>query len=285
MRTTLILGGAGKLARQLTIQLLAQEADGEPPHVVHSLIRAGADPSQADELRRLGVRSVIALDLETCTVDALAAAIRSADPAPDTVAWCAGAPFGADPGRIDAVDHRAAIKAMDACAQVSAASGSDDSSSSTPAAAKRFVSVSMLDLRDREHRPVPPWYTPDDVVGSDRLWGGPMGLWARAKLAADAELCRGNGRRALDFTIVRPGGLGAAEDGRGTVAAGRVPGCLGAAGRRTVSRADVAAVLVRCIRDAATVGLAFDVVAGDEPVADAVARVARDKEDTFQGFY
>ncbi|KAL8392489.1 hypothetical protein RB595_002615 [Gaeumannomyces hyphopodioides] len=282
MPTTLILGGAGKLARQLTTQLLAQETGGGPPHVVHSLIRAGADPSQADELRRLGVRSVIALDLETCTVAALAAAIRAADPSPDVVVWCAGAPFGADPGRIDAVDHLAAVKAMDACAQVAAAG---DSAAAAAAAAKRFVSVSMLDLRDREHRPVPPWYTPDDAAGSDRLWGGPMGVWARAKLAADTELCRGNAHRGLDFTIVRPGGLGPAEDAKGAVAAGRVPGCLSAAGRKMVSRADVAVVLVECIRDRATVGLAFDVVGGDEPVSDAVARVARDKEDTFQGFY
>ncbi|KAL8357919.1 hypothetical protein RB601_009381 [Gaeumannomyces tritici] len=275
MPTTLILGGAGKLARQLTAQLLAQD----PPHAVHSLIRAGADPSQADDLRRLGVRSVIALDLETCTVADLAAAIRAADPVPEVVVWCAGAPFGADPGRIDAVDHLAAVKAMDACAQVVVAENQ------AAAAAKRFVSVSMLDLRDREHKPVPPWYTPDDVAGSDRLWGGPMGAWARAKLAADAELCRGNDRRGLDFTVVRPGGLGPTEDAKGTVAAGRVPGCLSAAGRRTVSRADVAAVLVECVRDRAAVGLAFDVVGGDEPVADAVTRVARDKEDTFQGFY
>lgn len=264
MPTTLILGGAGKLARQLTSQLLAQD----PPHTIHSVIRPnGSDPSQADDLRRMGAHPIL-LSLEDASASELASAIGSADPKPDVVVWCAGAPFR-EPQRVDPVDRVAAIKAMDACAE---------------AGVRRFVSVSMLDLRDRENRPVPEWYTPADVEGSNRIWGGVMATWARAKFAADSELCRGNERRRLDFTIVRPGGLSEGP-GRGTVAAGRVPGCLSDPGKRMVTRADVAAVIAECIRDSATVGLAFDVLGGGEPVAAAVARVVRDKEDTFQGYY
>ena len=41
--------------------------------------------------------------------------------------------------------------------------------------------------------------------------------------------------------------------------------------RGMISRADVAAVLVSCLHDDRTVGLSFDLVGGDDQIADALA--------------
>lgn len=100
----------------------------------------------------------------------------------------------------------------------------------------------------------------------------------RAKFAADRDLVTGNARRGLEYTIVRPGGL-TLEKGTGKVSAGKVHS------KATVSREDVAEVVVRCIEESGTVGLAFDVVGGETPITEAVAKVAEDKTNTFEGFY
>jgi len=84
--------------------------------------------------------------------------------------------------------------------------------------------------------------------------------YLRAKAEADEALRRSG----LDYTIVRPGRL-TNEPGSGRVClAPRLP-------RGEISRADVAPVLA-CVLDApATVGRQFDVTAGDQAIAEAVA--------------
>lgn len=52
-----------------------------------------------------------------------------------------------------------------------------------------------------------------------------------------------------------------------------------------ISRADVAEVVKCCIEDPGTIGLAFDVVGGETPVAEAVRTVAEQRVDTFDGLY
>lgn len=103
-----------------------------------------------------------------------------------------------------------------------------------------------------------------------------------AKLAADRDLRIQNDRRGLQYTIVRPGGL-SDEPGKNAVAAGKV-----ATGTQ-VSREDVARVVAECLDNPGTVGLAFDVVGGEEgearPVAEAVQAVAEGRGDCFEGFY
>jgi nucleoside-diphosphate-sugar epimerase len=99
-----------------------------------------------------------------------------------------------------------------------------------------------------------------------------------AKFDADRELCSGNERRGLEFTIVRPGRL-TLEPAKGRVAAGRVS--LG----EGISREDVAAVVMECLVNPGTVGLAFDVVGGETPIREAIQAVAENKIDTFQGYY
>jgi len=147
---------------------------------------------------------------------------------------------------------------------------------------KRFVMVSAVDVRDRDAKPAPDWYTDDDKARSDKTWGA-IGAYMLAKLAADRSLVTSNKERGLEYTIIRPSGL-TEEKGSGKVAVGRV-GCT-----RSVSREDVAAVLVPVIDRPETAGFAFDVVGGegvsDEVgVEEAVEKVVKEGIDTFEGFY
>jgi len=120
-------------------------------------------------------------------------------------------------------------------------------------------------------------YNDDDTAVSNRMWNA-IGVYCEAKLAADRDLVTQNDRRKLDYTIVRPGSLNT-EEGSGKVAAGKVH--LG----KSISREDVAEVIVRCINTPSTIGLAFDVVGGDSPIAHAVDEVGGQRVDTFEGRY
>jgi nucleoside-diphosphate-sugar epimerase len=87
--------------------------------------------------------------------------------------------------------------------------------------------------------------------------------YLRAKLAAEDDLCA----RDLDWTVLRPGAL-TDDPGRGTVQlAPQVD-------RGQVPRDDVAAVLVALLDEPGAAGAVLELVAGDEPVADAVRRAA-----------
>jgi uncharacterized protein YbjT (DUF2867 family) len=94
--------------------------------------------------------------------------------------------------------------------------------------------------------------------------GDVFGEYIRAKAKADRELAASG----LDSTIVRPGRL---TDGEPT---GRVR-----AGERLergeIPRADVAATLLAVLDEPSTIGKAFDLVSGDDPIAEAVARIRR----------
>ncbi len=89
--------------------------------------------------------------------------------------------------------------------------------------------------------------------------------YLEAKTAAEDDL-RG---RDLDWTILRPGGL-TDDPGTGRVRlAAEVPG-------GQVTRDDVAAVLAALLTEPRTAGRVLELVGGDEPVADAVRRVAEE---------
>jgi uncharacterized protein YbjT (DUF2867 family) len=81
-----------------------------------------------------------------------------------------------------------------------------------------------------------------------------------AKAEADAALAASD----LDWTIVRPGGL-TNDPGTGLIEAAPSLGRRG-----TISRDDVAAVLVACLDEPHTVGAAFDVLEGQTPIAEAL---------------
>lgn len=112
------------------------------------------------------------------------------------------------------------------------------------AGVRRYVMVSAMGTQNADP-------TSDDVFQ----------VYLRAKQAADDDL-RG---RDLDWTVVRPGRL---TDDPGT---GRVR--VGTLEHGEISRADVAAVLAGCLVTPTTAGHTFDVLRGDVPVAEALARL------------
>lgn len=84
-------------------------------------------------------------------------------------------------------------------------------------------------------------------------------VYLRAKKAADEDLMA----RDLRWTVVRPGRL-TDEPGTGLVQVGTLPG-------GAVPRADVAAVLAEALRTDATVGRAFDLLAGTQEIRAALS--------------
>jgi uncharacterized protein YbjT (DUF2867 family) len=88
-----------------------------------------------------------------------------------------------------------------------------------------------------------------------------MRPYLEAKGQADAALAASD----LDWTIVRPGGL-TDEPGTGLV---EVAPSLGRRG--SVTRDDVAAVLVGCLDEPRTVRATFDLLQGETPIAQALA--------------
>jgi len=86
-------------------------------------------------------------------------------------------------------------------------------------------------------------------------------VYLRAKKAADDDLRR----RDLAWTIVRPGRL-TDEPGTGLVRVGDLP-------RGSVTREDVAAVLVAALDVTRTVGKTFDLLNGDDEIAEALRKV------------
>ena len=86
-------------------------------------------------------------------------------------------------------------------------------------------------------------------------------IYLRAKQAADDDLRS----RDLDWTIVKPGRL--SDD----VPTGLVK--VGELERGTVTRGDVAHVLAEVIEADNTIGKTFDVLNGEDPLAEAVAKI------------
>jgi uncharacterized protein YbjT (DUF2867 family) len=96
----------------------------------------------------------------------------------------------------------------------------------------------------------------DPAAGSEA-----MRPYLEAKAQADAALAASD----LEWTIVRPGGL-TDEPGTGLV---ELAPSLGRRG--TITRDDVAAVLVGCLDEPRTVRATFDLLQGETPIAQALA--------------
>jgi uncharacterized protein YbjT (DUF2867 family) len=88
-----------------------------------------------------------------------------------------------------------------------------------------------------------------------------MRPYLEAKGEADAELAASG----LDFTIVRPGRL---TDDAGT---GRIEAAERLDRRGAITRDDTAAALVAVLDTSSTIGLAFEVLEGRTPIAEAIA--------------
>ncbi|MGA5063152.1 NAD(P)H-binding protein [Streptomyces exfoliatus] len=150
-----IAGGHGQIALRLE-RLLS--AGG---HEVAGIIRR---PEHADDLRHAGAEPVV-LDLETASVEMVAAVLQGADAA----VFAAGAGPGSGAERKDAVDRAAAVLFADAAER---------------ARVRRYVVVSSMGA-DASHQ-----------------GGDVFDAYLRAKGAADDDV---RSRTALDWTILRPG--------------------------------------------------------------------------------
>ncbi|WP_306327202.1 NAD(P)H-binding protein [Streptomyces venezuelae] len=152
-----IAGGHGQIALRLE-RLLS--AGG---HEVAGIIRR---PEQAGDLRDAGAEPVV-LDLESASVEMVAAVLQGADAA----VFAAGAGPGSGVDRKDTVDRAAAVLFADAAER---------------AGVRRYVVVSSMGA-DAAH--------PGDEI---------FDAYLRAKGAADDEV---RSRTALDWTVLRPGSL------------------------------------------------------------------------------
>jgi uncharacterized protein YbjT (DUF2867 family) len=160
MTRVVIAGGHGKIAGILE-RLLSQRGDS-----VAGFIR---NPDHAADLRAAGADALV-VDLESASVDEVAAHVRGAD----AVVFAAGAGPGSGAARKETVDRDAAVLLADAA---------------EAANVDRYVMISAIGA-DIE--------APDDA-------GNPVFVaYLRAKGAADDTV---RARTALHSTIVRPGHL------------------------------------------------------------------------------
>ncbi|WP_053207993.1 SDR family oxidoreductase [Jiangella muralis] len=162
-----IAGGHGQIALRLE-RLLTMRGD-----TAVGLIR---NPEQAGDLASNGATAVV-VDLETATVDELAAEVRGAD----AVVFAAGAGPGSGTARKDTVDRGAAALLADAAEL---------------AGVRRYLLVSSMGATTAAPA------DPDDVFQ----------VYLTAKGESEADLRR----RDLDWTVLRPGGL-TNDAGSGTV--------------------------------------------------------------------
>ena len=100
------------------------------------------------------------------------------------------------------------------------------------------------------------------AIGANRpdRWSEAMRPYYEAKAEADAQV----EASGLAYTIVRPGRL---TDDHGS---GRVEAAALLERGGEIPREDVAAVIVGCLDEGATAGKAFDLLAGETPIADAL---------------
>jgi nucleoside-diphosphate-sugar epimerase len=199
----------------------------------HTVAGLVRNTEHGPDLQDDGARPVV-LDLERASVADVAAVLEGAD----AVVFAAGAGPGSGDARKQTVDLGAAVLLADAAER---------------AGVRRYLLVSSMGVEGVRDGATPEGAEPGFVV------------YLRAKLAAEEDLRR----RDLDWLIVRPGRL---TDEPGT---GRVRLDAGT-GRSDVPRDDVAAVLAalleRLRRDPGAGRRLLELVAGDDPVTEAVER-------------
>ena len=165
--------------------------------------------------------------------DAGADAVAGVLTGADAAVFAAGGGPGSGIARKDTVDRGAAVLLADAAEQ---------------AGVRRYLLVSSMGVES-----VAGGATPDGV---DEVFVA----YLRAKLAAEEDVLA---RSGLDVTVLRPGGL-TDDPGTGRVRLDRH------VDRGQVPRDDVAAVLVELL-DSPRPGAVLELVAGDDPVPEAVA--------------
>lgn len=188
---------------------------------------------QAEDIFRLGGEGVV-LNIETASPDELATAIDGCD----AVVFTAGAGGASGIERKKTVDYGGSIKSTQAAAK---------------AGIHRFIQVSA-------------WGVDNPVdADADETWAA----YVAAKRDADAALRQS----ALDWTILRPGGL-TSDDGTGTVNLGE------SVERGSISREDVAGLIVAALDEPKSAGHTWEAVAGDTEITEAVSRLVAGQQDS-----
>ena len=222
-KKAVIIGAHGKIA------LLAAPRLVDAGYDVDGLIR---NTDQSDEIRATGANPV-ELDIEDAGVDDLAKVFAGAD----AIVFSAGA-GGGNPARTEAVDHKAAVRAMDAAEK---------------AGVKRFVMVSFANAM----------VAVDALDPEDSFYP-----YAKAKRDADEHLRSTD----LDYTILGPGKLTLEPASETIVVAdkdGRVPDL--AAEDAVTSRDNVAVVIAHVVAKNAAVRQTVNFFDGETPIADAIS--------------
>ncbi|GAA4505392.1 SDR family oxidoreductase [Brevibacterium yomogidense] len=221
-KKVVIIGAHGKIAQLATPRLVTAG------FAVDGVIR---NPDQADDIRATGANPV-ELSLEDASVDDLAQAFAGAE----AVVFSAGA-GGGNPARTDAVDHKGAVRAMDAAEQ---------------AGVNRFVMVSysraLVDV---------------DTLDPDSSFFP----YAKAKHDADEHLRS----TKLDYTILGPGKLTSEPATEKVVIAdeaGRVPDL--AAEAAVTSRDNVAVAIAHVLAAGAASRQTVNFYDGETPLSEAI---------------
>ena len=221
-KKAVIIGAHGKIALLTAPRLV------EAGYAVDGVIR---NPDHADDIRATGANPV-ELSLEDAGVDDLAQAFTGAD----AVVFAAGA-GGGNPARTDAVDHKGAVRAMDAAQQ---------------AGVDRFVLVSyaraLVDV--------------DTLNPEDSFFP-----YAKAKHDADEHLRSTN----LDYTILGPGRLTLEPATEKIVIADRTGAVEGLPAEAAVtSRDNVAAVIAHVLTKNAGVKQTINFYDGDTAILESI---------------
>lgn len=175
----------------------------------------------------------VVFDLESGGIAELSEHLEGAD----AVVFAAGAGPGSGIPRKDTVDRAGAALLAEAAQR---------------AGVRRYLLVGAMGVNPGD----PYWAPPDDV-------GEVFAAYLQAKAASERDLMR----RDLDATVLRPGRL---TDDEPT---GHVQLAVTGIAHAEVSRADVAGVLVALLDEPRSAGLTLELVAGDQPIAEAVDRV------------
>lgn len=222
-KKAVIIGAHGKIA------LLAAPRLVDAGYDVDGLIR---NPDHAVDVRASGANPV-ELSLEDASVDDLAKAFDGAD----AVVFSAGA-GGGNPDRTKAVDHKGAVRAIDAAVQ---------------AGVTRFIMVSFATA-----------LVSKDTVDPEE----PFYAYAKAKHDADEHLRSTD----LDYTILGPGKLTLEPASEKIVVAdkdGRIDDQDVEAA--DTSRDNVAVVIAHVLKNNVGVRQTVNFYDGDTPVADAIS--------------
>lgn len=200
----------------------------------HDAVAIVRNPAHVTDVQQQGASAIVA-DLEQLDDDELGLRLRGVD----AVVFAAGAGPNSGAERKLTVDRDGASLLADAAER---------------ARISRYVMISAMaaDAYDHDRAGVPA-QTEEDVFQ----------VYLRAKSEADADLRARN----LRWTIVRPGAL-LDTPPQGTVDVGRtVP-------RGSISRADVAAVVLHALLDDTAVGVQFEVTSGDTPIPAALHAIS-----------